>query len=113
MKSIIYVALLVSFIPTIASAGWDRNRQIDYVYSGDAGERTSIKLVGAAPVIPSGCDVNATEYVFDESNPKFPWIWTLVLTSFTKGNPIDIFVDGCGAYNYPLIKDVILKKLPS
>lgn len=109
MKKYAYAALTICLLPSIASAGWLRDKQIEYVYSGDVGQRTAIKFVGETP--SSACAVNG-DYVFDESSPKFPWLWTLVIASFSKGNPIDVYVEGCGSYNSPLIKDVIIKRIP-
>ncbi|MCP4986927.1 MAG: hypothetical protein GY928_13010 [Colwellia sp.] len=102
--------LLCSIIPFEVYSQWYDMKIIEYVYSGSVGGRTAISLVGGNPN-PGSC-TNTFDLFLDSSNPQFPWMWSIILTSYTKDIPISVNIQGCGSsYNLPIVTDVRLNRV--
>lgn len=90
-------------------SGWEGPAQIEYLYSGSVGGRTAIGLVGENPN-PANC-AKGSDLIFDTTSPEFPWMWSIIMTAYSKDLPIHIFINSCDTVrNQPLVKDVRLHR---
>ena len=113
MKKYILLSMFMVCLFAVSAethAQWSMDRTIASLNSGQAGGRTSIKLVGEQPN-PYNCTYGFDLY-FDQNNPRFSTMWSIVVLAFTMDIPIDVHIQGCAGspYNLPLVTDVQLRR---
>lgn len=108
-KVVSAAAVLASLFAGSVSADWYNGTTIEYLYSGSAGNRTAISLVGGNPNADPVICQSVDNLVLETGHADFKYLWSIVLSAYLQERAIDVYIKGCDPLlGYPIVTDVRL-----